>query len=47
MSRKTLNDLFVHSLTDIYSAEKQLTKALAKLSRAVTESLRGATGLFA
>ncbi|MFC0398800.1 ferritin-like domain-containing protein [Paraburkholderia rhizosphaerae] len=36
MSRKTLNDLFVHSLSDIYSAEKQLTRALAKLSRAAT-----------
>jgi ferritin-like metal-binding protein YciE len=33
MSRRTLNDLFIHSLSDIYSAEKQLTKALAKLSR--------------
>ncbi|HEY2020219.1 ferritin-like domain-containing protein [Paraburkholderia sp.] len=36
MSRKTVNDLFVHSLSDIYSAEKQLTKALGKLSRAAT-----------
>lgn len=32
-SRKTLKDLFIHSLADIYSAEKQLTRALAKLSR--------------
>lgn len=33
-SRKTLKDLFVHSLSDVYSAEKQLIRALAKLSRA-------------
>lgn len=33
MTRKTLQDLFVHSLSDIYSAEKQLTRALGKLSR--------------
>jgi ferritin-like metal-binding protein YciE len=32
-ARKTLQDLFVHSLSDIYSAEKQLTRALGKLSR--------------
>lgn len=31
--RKTIDDLFVHMLSDIYSAEKQLTRALAKLSR--------------
>ena len=36
MARKTLEDLFIHSLSDIYSAEKQLTKALGKLARAVT-----------
>lgn len=35
--RKTVNDLFVHLLSDIYSAEKQLTKALAKLSRAASD----------
>lgn len=34
--RKTVDDLFVHLLSDIYSAEKQLTKALAKLSRAAS-----------
>ncbi|WP_087753799.1 YciE/YciF ferroxidase family protein [Paraburkholderia caledonica] len=34
--RKTIDDLFVHMLSDIYSAEKQLTKALAKLSRAAS-----------
>jgi ferritin-like metal-binding protein YciE len=36
MAAKTLNDLFIHALSDIYSAEKQLTKALPKLARAST-----------
>jgi ferritin-like metal-binding protein YciE len=36
MPAKTLNDLFVHALSDVYSAEKQLTKALPKLARAAT-----------
>ena len=31
---KTLNDLFVHELKDLYSAEKQLTKALPKMAKA-------------
>lgn len=35
--RKTIDDLFIHMLSDIYSAEKQLTKALAKLSRAASD----------
>lgn len=30
----TLEDAFIHGLSDIYSAEKQLTKALSKLARA-------------
>jgi len=34
MAVKTLEDLFVHELSDIYSAEKQLTKALPRLARA-------------
>jgi len=34
---KTIHDLFVRELSDIYSAEKQLTKALPKLARASTE----------
>ncbi|KAF1046303.1 YciE/YciF ferroxidase family protein [Xylophilus sp.] len=34
--RKTLEDVFVHLLSDIYSAEKQLTRALPKLARAST-----------
>src|SRR5207253_2547053 len=29
---KTMNDLFVHQLQDIYYAEKQLTKALPKMA---------------
>ncbi|MDB5892831.1 MAG: hypothetical protein JWQ88_362 [Rhodoferax sp.] len=37
MKAKTLQDLFVHSLSDIYSAEKQLTKALPLMSRAATD----------
>src|SRR5690606_40306557 len=34
MAVKTLEDLFLHELSDIYSAEKQLTKALPRLARA-------------
>ena len=38
-----LNEVFIDELTDIYWAEKHLTKALAKLSKkATTEELRGA-----
>ncbi|MCE4547414.1 MULTISPECIES: ferritin-like domain-containing protein [unclassified Caballeronia] len=33
---QTLNDLFIHSLSDVYRAEKQLTKALPRLARAAT-----------
>jgi ferritin-like metal-binding protein YciE len=36
MAAKTLEDLFIHALSDIYSAEKQLTKALPKMARAAT-----------
>ncbi|GAA4326768.1 ferritin-like domain-containing protein [Pigmentiphaga soli] len=36
MTAKTMQDLFIHSLSDIYSAEKQLTKALPKMARAST-----------
>ncbi|MDB5965494.1 MAG: hypothetical protein JWQ72_1994 [Polaromonas sp.] len=31
MAVKTLQDLFVHNLSDVYNAEKQLTKILPKL----------------
>lgn len=34
MAVKTLQDLFIHELSDIYSAEKQMTKALPRLARA-------------
>lgn len=37
MAIKTVEELFVHELSDIYSAEKQLTKALPRLARAATE----------
>jgi ferritin-like metal-binding protein YciE len=37
MTRKTLEDLFIHALSDIYSAEKQLTKALPKMARAASD----------
>jgi ferritin-like metal-binding protein YciE len=36
MAEKTIQDLFLHELSDIYSAEKQLTKALPKMARAAT-----------
>jgi ferritin-like metal-binding protein YciE len=36
MTIKTISDLFIHSLSDIYSAEKQMTKSLPKLARAAT-----------
>jgi ferritin-like metal-binding protein YciE len=35
-TRKTVEDLFLHELSDIYSAEKQLTKALGKLAKVVS-----------
>ncbi|HIC8941295.1 TPA: ferritin-like domain-containing protein [Klebsiella aerogenes] len=34
MKIQTIEDIFTHLLSDTYSAEKQLTRALAKLSRA-------------
>lgn len=36
MNIKSMEDLFIHSLSDIYNAEKQLTKALPKMARAAT-----------
>lgn len=36
MNIKTVEDLFIHLLSDTYSAEKQLTKALPKLARATS-----------
>jgi ferritin-like metal-binding protein YciE len=34
---KTMNDLFVHQLRDIYHAEQQLTKALPKIANKATD----------
>jgi ferritin-like metal-binding protein YciE len=34
---KTMNDLFVHQLQDIYDAEKQLVKALPKMAEKATD----------
>jgi ferritin-like metal-binding protein YciE len=40
MSFETMQDLFIHQLRDIYSAEQQLTKALPKMKeKASTEEL--------
>lgn len=36
MAIKSIDDLFIHELSDIYSAEKQLTRALPRLARAAT-----------
>ncbi|CBG88504.1 YciE/YciF ferroxidase family protein [Citrobacter rodentium] len=36
MNIKTVEDLFIHLLSDTYSAEKQLTRALSKLARAAS-----------
>lgn len=38
-ARKTVEDLFIHELSDVYSAEKQITKALPRLARAATNPL--------
>ncbi|MEN4770347.1 ferritin-like domain-containing protein [Duffyella gerundensis] len=37
MSIKTLTDLFIHDLSDVYSAEKQITRALPKMARAASD----------
>lgn len=36
MAAKAMEDLSIHALSHVYSAEKQLTKALPKLARAST-----------
>ena len=36
MEPETLKDLYIHELKDIYSAEKQLIKALPKMAKAAT-----------
>ena len=37
MPVKNLSDLFIHELSDTYSAEKQMTRSLPKLARAATD----------
>lgn len=37
MELNTLKDLYVEELKDLYSAEKQLTKALPKMAKAATD----------
>ncbi|HEY9131946.1 MAG TPA: ferritin-like domain-containing protein [Dyella sp.] len=37
MAVKTIEELFVHELSDIYSAEKQLSRALPRLARATSD----------
>jgi ferritin-like metal-binding protein YciE len=40
---RTLNDLFLNELKDVYNAEKQITKALPKMAKAATsDELRSA-----
>lgn len=36
MSLETLQDLFIHEMKDLYSAEKQLTEALPKMAEAAS-----------
>ncbi|MGK9169050.1 ferritin-like domain-containing protein [Inquilinus limosus] len=38
MATKTLHDLFINELRDIYNAERQLTRALPKLARAASNA---------
>lgn len=38
MELETLHDLYIHELKDLYSAEKQLIKALPKMAKAATDS---------
>lgn len=37
MEMESLQDLFIHDLKDLYSAETQLTKALPKMAKAASE----------
>ena len=36
MKLKTLRDLYIHELKDVYSAEQQITKALPKMAKAAS-----------
>lgn len=42
MNMKSVEDVFIHLLSDTYSAEKQLTRALSKLARAASTKLSAA-----
>ncbi|MGD8107320.1 ferritin-like domain-containing protein [Pantoea sp. FN0302] len=37
MSIKTLEEMFIHDLSDVYSAEKQISRALPKMARAASD----------
>lgn len=37
MAVKTVSDLFIHELSDTYSAEKQMTRSLPKMARAASD----------
>ena len=37
MPIKTVDDLFIHELSDTYSAEKQMTRSLPRMARAATD----------
>lgn len=37
MAVKTVQELFIHELSDTYSAEKQMTRSLPKMARAATD----------
>ena len=37
MAIKTIEDLFIHELSDTYSAEKQMTKSLPRLAKSATD----------
>jgi len=37
MAVKTIEDLFIHELSDAYSAEKQMTRSLPKMARAAAD----------
>ena len=38
MKLNTLKDLYIHELKDLYSAEKQLLKALPQLAKRLSKS---------
>jgi ferritin-like metal-binding protein YciE len=43
MELESLRDLYIHELKDLYSAEKQLTKALPKMAKAATNKQLSST----